>query len=83
MPFGFRHDDNNRGVKNVGDMLYTPRWAVSFDLNDRQTLVLGTSAAFGPNSSGASGDTTTQIYGVDAYWKWKPEKSEGGFPFVS
>jgi hypothetical protein len=52
-------------------------------LSDSQTLVLGASAAFGPNSSGSGGDTRTQIYGVDAYWKWKPADAHGGFPFVS
>jgi hypothetical protein len=83
VPLGFRPSFNDRGVKGFGDLLYTPRLTTSFDLTDQQTLVLGSSAAFGPNSSGSAGDTTTQIYGLDAYWKWKPAKSEGGFPFVS
>lgn len=83
LPFGFRHLDNDRGVSHVGDMLFTPRLAMSFDLTDSQTLVIGGSGAFGPNSSGNSGDTRTQIYGVDAYWKWKPADAHGGFPFVS
>lgn len=83
LPFGFRHPDNDRGVNGVDDMLFTPRLAISFDLTDSQTLVLGGSGAFGPNSSGSSGDTRTQIYGVDAYWKWKPANAHGGFPFVS
>jgi hypothetical protein len=83
VPFGFRYSENNRSVTSLGDMLYTPRLATSFDLTDQQTLVLGTSAAFGPNSSGSSGDNLTQIYGVDAYWKWKPANAEAGFPFVS
>jgi hypothetical protein len=83
LPFGYRHQDNDRGVDGLGDMLFSPRLATSFDLTESQTLLLGTSAAFGPNSSGASGDTTTQIYGVDLYWKWKPANAHGGFPFVS
>lgn len=83
LPFGYRHPDNDRGVRGFGDLLFTPRLAMSFDLTDSQTLLLGASAAFGPNSSGASGDTCTQIYGVDAYWKWKPANAHGGFPFVS
>jgi hypothetical protein len=83
LPFGYRHPDNDRGVSNVGDMLFAPRLATSFDLSDSQTLVLGASAAFGPNNSGSSGDTHTQIYGVDVYWKWKPANAHGGFPFVS
>jgi hypothetical protein len=83
VPFGYRHADNDRGVSHVGDMLFTPRLATSFELTDSQTLVLGASGAFGPNNSGESGDTTTQIYGVDIYWKWKPARAHGGFPFVS
>ncbi len=83
VPFGFRYNENDRGVNSVNDMLLTPHLSTSFDLTDSQTLVLGTSAAFGPNSSGQSGDKFTQIYGVDAYWKWKPANAHGGFPFVS
>jgi hypothetical protein len=67
----------------VGDLLFTPRYAMSFDLTDAQTLLAGVSAAFGPNSSGQTGDTTTQIYGVDLFWKWKPANAHAGFPFVS
>jgi hypothetical protein len=83
LPFGYRHADNDRGVRGPGDLLWAPRLAVSFDLTEEQTLLLGASAAFGPNSSGAGGDTRTQIFGVDAYWKWKPARAHGGFPFVS
>lgn len=68
-------------VDSLGDMLITPRYAVSFDLSDTQTLLAGTSAAFGPNSSGAGNNT--QIYGVDTFWKWKPDNAHAGFPFVS
>ena len=83
LPFGFRHPDNDRGVGGPGDLLYSPRLAMSFDLTDSQTLLIGASGAFGPNSSGGSGDTMTQIYGVDLYWKWKPATAHGGFPFLS
>lgn len=83
LPFGYRHPDNDRGVNGLGDLLFTPRLSASFDLTDAQTLMLGASGAFGPNSSGASGDPCTQIYGLDVYWKWKPTNAHGGFPFVS
>jgi len=87
--FSFRNDDEalfgrvpvDRRVRNVGDLLYVPRYAASFDLTDSQTLVAGLSGAFGPNDSGR--DTRTQIYGGDLYWKWKPSRQSGGFPFVS
>jgi len=53
-------------------------------VTDTQTLLLGASGAFGPNSRGgdAGGDTDTQIYGVDFTWKWKPATHHAGFPFV-
>lgn len=70
-----------RGVDSLGDLLFTPRYAMSFDLTDSQTILWGTSAAFGPNASGA--ENATQIYGTDLYWKWKPTRHHGGFPFVS
>jgi len=77
----FGRERVERDTETLGDLLFAPRYAVSFDLSDSQTLLLGTSAAFGPNNSGE--DTCTQIYGVDLFWKWKPADHHGGFPFVS
>lgn len=86
--FSFRDSDNtygrmpvDRGLRGPQDFLYVPRLASSFDLSDTQTLVLGASGAFGPNDSGPT--KRTEIYGVDAYWKWKAPNAVGGFPFVS
>lgn len=86
--FSFRDTGNtygrtpvDRGLSGPGDLLFVPRLASSFDIGDTQTLVLGASGAFGPNDSGSN--TWTQIYGVDAYWKWKSPEANGGFPFVS
>ena len=89
--FSFRNDHESepffgrpsleRQVKTVGDMLFVPRYAASFDLTDAQTIVAGTSAAFGPNSTGTGSDT--QIYGVDLFWKWKSPHQHAGFPFVT
>jgi hypothetical protein len=70
-----------RGVKTLGDMLFVPRYAASFDLSDSQTILAGASAGLGPNSSGT--DTDTQIYGVDLFWKWKSPRQSAGFPFVT
>lgn len=70
-----------RGVEGLDDLLLVPRLTASFDLTETQTLLLGTSAAWGPNNSGT--DTRTSIYGVDAYWKWKSARAHQGFPFVS
>src|SRR5690606_11002434 len=74
---------NDRGVNGLDDFLFTPRYALSFDLSDTQTILLGASAAFGPNSSGESGHNHTQIYGADLTWKWKSASHEGGFPFIA
>lgn len=70
-----------RDPKSAGDMLIAPRLATSFDLSDTQTLLLGVSAAFGPNNSGPQ--ARTSIYGADGYYKWKPSAAQQGFPFVS
>lgn len=83
LPFAYRHPDNDRGVHGFDDMLFAPRYAVSFDVTESQTVLMGASALFGPNSSGQSGDTDTQIYGMDFKWKWKSPNHNGGFPFVS
>ena len=68
-------------LSGPGELLYVPRLAASFDLTDQQTLVVGTSAAFGPNETGT--DLRSEVYGVDLYWKWKAPNAQAGFPFVS
>ena len=87
---GFRNADSgdihggepvDRSLRGPQDLLFVPRLATSFDLSDTQSLLLGVSGAFGPNSSGAGADT--QFYGADIYWKWRPENAQRGFPFVS
>ena len=70
-----------REVLGAGDMLVVPRIATSFEVTGTQTLLLGASAAFGPNNAGTS--SSTQIYGVDGYWKWKSPTAQQGFPFLS
>ena len=88
--FSFRSDESSeihggvpteRGVRGLQDLLFVPRIATSFDLTDTQVLLMGASAAFGPNNSGPS--VTTEVYGADLYWKWKSATAHQGFPFVS
>jgi hypothetical protein len=67
-------------VRSAGDLLYVPRWSGSVDLTDEQALVVGASAAFGPNATGDEGRTS--LYGVDVFWKWKSSRAIQGFPFV-
>jgi hypothetical protein len=71
----------DRVMAGPQDLVYVPRLVSSFELTDQQTLVLGTSGAFGPNETGPH--SRSEVYGVDAYWKWKPANASEGFPFVS
>ncbi|MEQ1857512.1 MAG: hypothetical protein ABL963_13720 [Longimicrobiales bacterium] len=71
----------DRTVENAGDLLVVPRLTTSLDLTSTQTVVVGVSAAIGPNSSGDDADT--RILGADLYWKWKSLTALQGFPFVS
>ena len=70
-----------RDVKGGGDMVIVPRLSTSFELTSTQTLLLGVSAAFGPNNAGES--TRSTVYGADLYWKWKSATAAQGFPFFS
>lgn len=88
--FSFRSDESGaihggvpveRPVGGVQDLLMVPRITASFEVTSTQTLLLGASAAFGPNNSGPS--ARTEIYGGDLYWKWKSARASAGFPFVS
>jgi hypothetical protein len=71
----------SHALRGAGDLVYVPRLATSFDLTDQQSLLLGASAAFGPNLTSAH--SRSEVYGVDLYWKWKAAKSRQGFPFVA
>jgi hypothetical protein len=75
----FGRETFEREVKSAGDLLFAPRYAASFDLTPTQTLLLGASAALGPNGTGESGET--RIYGIDGFWKWKSPTAFKGFPF--
>ncbi|MDH7501757.1 MAG: TonB-dependent receptor [Verrucomicrobiota bacterium] len=77
----FGRERIGRETDRIGDMLFAPRYAVSFDLTENQTVLIGASAAFGPNNSGP--DTDTQIFGMDFLWKWKSPRHHRGFPFVA
>ncbi len=70
-----------RGVNSVRDLLIAPRLSSSFDPTATQTVLVGASAAFGPNNSGPR--TNTRIVGADVFWKWKAANARQGFPFVS
>jgi hypothetical protein len=71
----------DRQLRSLGDLVYLPRFATSFELGSANTLLVGATAALGPNSAGD--DTDTSIYGLDLYWKWRPARAMKGFPFFS
>ncbi|MFN3532703.1 MAG: hypothetical protein ACK41Q_09385 [Candidatus Brocadia sp.] len=77
----FGRDAVETRVRAMEDMLYTPRITTSFEVTDEMTVLLGASAAFGPNSTGRDKDTL--IYGLDMFLKWKSSYASGGFPFVT
>lgn len=88
--FSFRSDESAdihggepvaRPVRQLQDVLIVPRLTTSVDLTATQTLLIGVSAALGPNNSGPN--ARTQIYGADIYWKWKSATASAGFPFLS
>jgi len=69
-----------RPVAGFGDHLYVPRCTASFDIGETKTVLLGASAAFGPNGTGDG--ASTRILGLDLFWKWKAANADKGFPFV-
>lgn len=69
-----------RPIRRLGDLLVVPRYTASVDLSATQALVLGASAALGPNGTGPA--ARTQLYGADLFWKWKAVDAQAGFPFV-
>jgi len=75
----FGRDIGHQEVSSLSDLLIVPRYTASFDLSDTQTLLFGASAALGPNGTGSEGHT--RIYGLDGFWKWKPNNAFRGFPF--
>ena len=76
----FGRPTTDREIRGPYDFLWLPRLESSFNLSDTQTILLGTSGAFGSNDTGPH--ARTQIYGGDFLYKWKSLNAEGGFPFV-
>jgi len=67
-------------VRSGSDMLLVPRYSLSLDIGETQTLLMGLSGAYGPNGTGP--DANTRIHGLDIFWKWKSPRADKGFPFV-
>lgn len=69
------------GTSRLEDLMFSARYAASFDLTSNQTLLGGISGAIGKNEFGRNHHTS--ILGADLFWKWKPSWQSGGYPFVS
>jgi hypothetical protein len=70
-----------RDTAGFGDMLYSARWANSFDITDEVAAIIGGSAVYGPNATGSAGHTW--IYGADLTIKYKPTGNNRGGPFIT
>jgi hypothetical protein len=76
----FGRETIDRQIGSLNELVLAPRWENSFDLTPTQTVLFGVSAAFGANDTGP--DSSTQVYGGDLFYKWKPVNAAGGWPFV-
>jgi hypothetical protein len=79
-PFLGRPSSADR-VKAFNDLLFVPRYAASFNLSDAQTLLLGASAAFGPERNGQRHRHADLRRGH--VLEMEAGESSRGFPFVS
>ncbi|MFQ5597189.1 MAG: hypothetical protein ACE5GK_03980 [Nitrospiria bacterium] len=70
-----------QAVNEADDLLSMGRLKVSFDFSETVTAVVGTSHLFGSNGTGT--DTATRIHGIDFFVKWKPLRTDHGWPFVN
>ena len=71
----------DRSVKHLRDMVYFVRWVHGFDISPTVATKAGLSFITGPNSTGRR--ARTYIFGGDIFVKWRPEKTQRGFPFVA
>jgi hypothetical protein len=74
----------NRSVTNLSDLAWNARAEASHDVtikNGTVTVLGGFSFGYGANGTGTAANT--EIYGVDLYVKWKPERTDAGWPFVA
>ncbi len=69
------------GARAANDLLYNARWLNGGDVTDTVSVNVGLSGLRGPNGTGFQ--TFTEIYGADLYLRWKPLRTERGFPFVA
>lgn len=67
-------------IQSPSDLLYLGRWVNGGDLSSAWSAQLGLALLYGPNSTGADGETW--IYGADLLTKWRPAQNFRGWPFL-
>ncbi|MDO8519451.1 MAG: hypothetical protein Q7T11_04750 [Deltaproteobacteria bacterium] len=77
LSFEFLQGENegNFDGPRKGDFTYLGHWTNTFDLSLATTLQTGLSGAYGFNASGKG--NSTQIYGADLYWRYRPNDRSG------
>lgn len=68
-------NEDNFAAAKPGDLAYLANWSQSHDLTDNTTMQYGLSGVFGKNASARN--AWTQVYGADAYVRWKPSNDRG------
>jgi hypothetical protein len=75
---------SNQPFKSLSDLAWNARVEASHDLaawRGTLTALLGFSFGYGPNGTGP--DANTALYGTDLYLKWRPQRTDAGWPFVA
>ncbi|HBI23719.1 MAG TPA: hypothetical protein DDX84_05875 [Nitrospiraceae bacterium] len=67
-------------VKGLNDLVNLVRIDNSVDLSEDVTAKIGFSGLYGPNATGANGETI--IYGADLVLKWRSAEQIRGWPFL-
>jgi hypothetical protein len=68
-------------TRSLKDFVYLTRWENFYDFRNGLSTNIGASGLYGANATGSRGDTW--IYGLDMKWKWRPNNSFRGWPFVT
>lgn len=74
----------NESFHGLSDLAWNARVEASRDFAAGEgtvTALLGFSFGYGPNGTGSDANTT--LYGTDFYLKWKPARTDAGWPFVA
>jgi len=67
-------EEPSRNIDSADELLYSGRWTNGTDLGDDSEVLIGLSAAYGPNLE----DDHTVLYGADVTFKWyNPDAAAG------